>query len=304
MLIWHGDILTTYALLGFVLVLFRRLSPRKLLIAALMIWLAVPYVVVRINALLDLRWSLFPFNEANWIYANGTWPQILAQGARQYLWWHGRWPLFIYPAFLALFLFGLYATRVDLLKRLTRRRAYLLWTLLACLVCWGAASYMMTSLPRWWPAARTAVPSWQEARFWAPRDVLFRFAVTLATWANSAVYGLLFAIALSFPAVARRLRPLGALGRMTLTTYLVQSLVCTTLFYHWGFGLFDKVTYKGMLLITLILFSVQLVFSSWWLRRYRFGPAEWLWRSVSYGKKQPMRIDRTGPAPQNAANTA
>jgi len=159
-----------------------------------------------------------------------------------------------------------------------------------------------SALPQWWPAAGAVQPNWHESRFWVPRDILLRFAVALETWANSATYALLFAIALSFPAAARRLQPLAALGRMTLTTYLVQSLVCTTLFYHWGFGLFDKVSYSGMLSITVVLFCVQVVFSTWWLRRYRFGPAEWLWRSVSYGKKQPMCIDATVlPPPEEAA---
>lgn len=77
---------------------------------------------------------------------------------------------------------------------------------------------------------------------------------------------------------------------MTLTTYLAQSVVCTTVFYHWGFGLMGKVSYLGMLAINVVLFSVQVVFSVWWLRRYRFGPAEWLWRSLAYWKPQPMRL--------------
>ena len=291
LLIWHGDILTTYALLGFVLVLFRRLSPRRLLLAAIAVSLAVPYLIVRIGALLHLHWSLFPFEEANWIYANGTWPQIFLQNIRQYLWWHGRWPLFIYPSFLALFMLGLCAMRLDLLPRLARNRAALWWTLVGTVICWGAASLALAAMPRWSPLSPPS-EKWNDALFWIPHDTAFRSIVALATWANSATYALLFAVALSFPAGARRLQPLAALGRMTLTTYLAQSLFCTTLFYHWGFGWFGKVRYTGMLAITVALFSAQVVFSVWWLRHYRFGPAEWLWRSLAYGKPQPMRLPK------------
>jgi len=110
------------------------------------------------------------------------------------------------------------------------------------------------------------------------------------TWANSAVYALIFSLLMSFPVIAKRLQPLAALGRMTLTTYFVQSLLCTMLFYHWGLGLMGKTNYTGMLVVTMILFSLQIVFSSWWLKRYRFGPMEWLWRSLAYGKRLPNRL--------------
>jgi uncharacterized protein len=65
--------------------------------------------------------------------------------------------------------------------------------------------------------------------------------------------------------------------------------VCTLLFYRYGLGWFGHVSYTGMLAITLVLFSLQMVASVWWLRRFRFGPLEWLWRALSYGAAPPMR---------------
>jgi uncharacterized protein len=271
MLIWQGDILHAYALLGFALVLFGRFSTRKLLIAALTVWLALPFLFTRIVGVFHWTWPSFSFEHAIWIYSHGTWRQIVTQGAKQFLFMTWRWSLFTYPSFLALFILGLWAWRVDLIGRLTRRRASILSSLLGALICWAAAQYLTLKIR---PA----------------RSSIFVFLDDATTWANSAVYALTFALLMSFPAVAKRLQPLAALGRMTLTTYLVQSLVCTTLFYHWGFGLMVKTNYTGMLLVTVFLFSLQIVFSIWWLKRFRFGPMEWLWRSLAYGKKLPNRF--------------
>jgi len=84
-------------------------------------------------------------------------------------------------------------------------------------------------------------------------------------------------------------RRLAAVGRMALSNYLTHSIVCTTLFYGYGFGLFGKVGRPGLWAIVLAIWAFQLVVSPVWLDRFRFGPAEWLWRSLTYGKLQPMR---------------
>lgn len=85
---------------------------------------------------------------------------------------------------------------------------------------------------------------------------------------------------------------LGAAGRMALTNYLLQSIVCSFIFYGHGLGLVGTVDYLGQIFLTLAIWAAQLVLSPLWLRWFRFGPAEWLWRSLSYGRRQPMRIRR------------
>jgi len=87
----------------------------------------------------------------------------------------------------------------------------------------------------------------------------------------------------------RLLAPLGAAGRMALTNYLLQSLVCTTLFYGYGFGLLGRFGAAAGLVLTLAIWVAQLGLSTLWLRYFRYGPAEWLWRSVTYRSVQPMR---------------
>jgi uncharacterized protein len=91
------------------------------------------------------------------------------------------------------------------------------------------------------------------------------------------------------PRWRRRLAPFGAVGRAALSNYLLQSIVGTHLFYSYGLGLFGKFGPAALLVPTLLVYAMQPVVSSWWLARFRFGPAEWLWRSLTYGRIQPMR---------------
>jgi hypothetical protein len=102
--------------------------------------------------------------------------------------------------------------------------------------------------------------------------------------------------------VIRRLTDrLAAVGRMALTNYLTHSVACTALFYGWGGGLFGKVDRTGLALIVLTIWIFQLIVSPIWLRHFRYGPAEWLWRSLTYWKLQPMRRDSTPPDAPTAA---
>jgi uncharacterized protein len=77
---------------------------------------------------------------------------------------------------------------------------------------------------------------------------------------------------------------------MALTTYLTQSIVCTLLFYGYGLGWYGGVPFTGMFLLTLILYACQMAGSMWWLARFRYGPAEWVWRTFTYGHAPAMQM--------------
>jgi uncharacterized protein len=83
---------------------------------------------------------------------------------------------------------------------------------------------------------------------------------------------------------------LAAVGRMALTNYLMQSLLMTFVFYGWGLGYFARVERAELYLFVVAVWVLQLAISPLWLARYRFGPAEWAWRSLTYGRAQPMRL--------------
>ncbi|MBC7771838.1 MAG: DUF418 domain-containing protein [Pyrinomonadaceae bacterium] len=83
---------------------------------------------------------------------------------------------------------------------------------------------------------------------------------------------------------------LAAVGRMAFTNYLMQSVLCTVFFYGWGFGQFARLERAELYLVVAGVWAVQLAWSPLWLSRFRFGPAEWAWRSLTYWKVQPMRL--------------
>jgi uncharacterized protein len=106
----------------------------------------------------------------------------------------------------------------------------------------------------------------------------------------SAFYVSCFLLLLQRPFWRERLRPMAVAGRMALTNYLVQTADGLVVFYGWGFGLRGHVGAAGLLVICCAFYGlVQLPLSCWWLRRYEFGPFEYLWRAATYGRLPPFR---------------
>jgi len=83
---------------------------------------------------------------------------------------------------------------------------------------------------------------------------------------------------------------LAAVGRMALSNYLAQSLLCGLLFYSVGFGLYGQFTGYYLYMVAVAIWAVQIAFSNWWLSRYRYGPAEWLWKSLTYKTRISQHI--------------
>jgi uncharacterized membrane protein YeiB len=87
-------------------------------------------------------------------------------------------------------------------------------------------------------------------------------------------------------------------GQMAFTNYLMQSFLCGMIFYGVGFGLFNKLQRYEIYYVVLAVWTFQIIFSHLWLRYFQFGPLEWVWRSLTYWKKQPVRR----PGPHNLKN--
>jgi uncharacterized protein len=83
---------------------------------------------------------------------------------------------------------------------------------------------------------------------------------------------------------------LAALGRMAFSNYIMQTLICSVLFYGNGFGLFGAVSRVEQILIVAAIWTVQIITSQLWLRHFRYGPLEWLWRSLTYWRRMPLAI--------------
>ena len=88
-----------------------------------------------------------------------------------------------------------------------------------------------------------------------------------------------------------------AVGRMAFSCYILTSIICTFVFYGHGLGMFGTVSRPGQLLVTLAVWVTLLIVAPWWLERFRFGPLEWLWRSLTYWERQPMLRQHRSAAP-------
>jgi uncharacterized protein len=91
-------------------------------------------------------------------------------------------------------------------------------------------------------------------------------------------------------------RLLSDVGRTALTNYLLMSVLCTLFFYGYGLGMFAKLDRARLLYVVAAVWAVNLLFSTIWLNHFRFGPVEWVWRSLIYGRKQPMRLEAKSAA--------
>lgn len=296
-LIWEGDILVCYALCGFMLLAFRSCKPRTILIWAAVfsliplliytgIWLLITLVSLVPESAKPIREEFARQNAAFaaltekdiHVFSQGTVGEIFVARARNVFF---TWQcLFAYaPAVVGMFLVGLYAGKRRLLHqpeanlRLLRRT--LLWGLLIGLptgVAYAIASGSSNTFT-------------VNLRFWAGMT-----ALSINGPALCLAYVATLALLLRRDGWKRRLRPLAAAGQMGLTNYLLQSLVCTFLFYSYGLGWYGSVGRASSAGLALLIYAAQLPLSSWWLNRFRFGPAEWLWRSLTYRKPQPMRL--------------
>ncbi|CAE7418834.1 yxaH, partial [Symbiodinium necroappetens] len=108
--------------------------------------------------------------------------------------------------------------------------------------------------------------------------------------------GLIILIARAVP-TALIVRSLSAVGRMALTNYLMHGIIASIIFYGYGFALYGQMDRLEQQMVVVAVWAAQLIWSPLWLKHFRFGPAEWAWRSLTYGKPQPMR--RAAPAMQS-----
>ncbi|MDW8069462.1 MAG: DUF418 domain-containing protein [Anaerolineae bacterium] len=296
-LIWMGDILVMYALLGFLLLLFRKAQPRTLLIW-IGVFIAVPIMLLAgATALVALGRSipegaaqmdaafaqirstfLADLERAYRVYSEGNFAEITAQRVYDYLSMGLSSFYFIGFNVMAMFLLGVYLDRRGVFRDLESHRGLfrklLVWGLALGLA--GNALYATLIMPR--------------SRFEMSGPLLL---ATVAHTLGAPLLMLAYVSAISLlmlrPPWEQRLRVLAPAGQMALTNYLAQSIICTLIFYGYGLGLFGKVGAAAGIGLTLLIYFVQVLFSRWWMRRFLFGPAEWLWRSLTYLKWQPFR---------------
>ena len=295
-LIWAGDILIMYALLGFLLILFRKARPRTLLIWAIIL-LAIPLLFsTAVVGLLELGRSfpesaaqieqifaeaetgyLADLQQAQITYATGSFAEITRQRIDDYI--SLGVPSFLGLGFnvLALFLIGVYFGKRQILQNLAANRLLfrrlLFWGLLIGLPGNALFATMIMDLSRFTSSWSLTVANAAQG-IGAPLLMLAYVSILCLLAQN--------------PAWGKRLGVLAPVGQMALTNYLTQSIVCTLIFYGYGLGFLGKMGAAAGIGLTAVIYLLQIPFSHWWMKRFRYGPAEWLWRSLTYLKPQPM----------------
>lgn len=297
-LLWEGDILLVYALVGFVLLRFRDAAPETLLkwarglllvplalyglgFTALSVARTLPDIapaVASLDASVAREFSAIRDDtiarQQTASYLDLVGPRLESQLAALGLLATRT------PTILAMFLLGLWVGRAGVVRNpedhlpLLRRVRRLGWS-----VGLGAGVLVVLGV--------TFLPTMSGL-------VVLFFNQALAGPTLGLGYAATFLLLARSPRVRARLGFLANVGRMALTNYLAQSLALTLVYYGYGLGLVGRLGEAAALLVAAAIFAVQIAASALWLRAFRFGPMEWVWRSLTYGQAQPLlRAART-----------
>ncbi|KAF1686240.1 hypothetical protein B1992_08380 [Pseudoxanthomonas broegbernensis] len=301
-LVWSGDILVMYALLSFLLLAFRPAPSRWLAWLGALACLAAPAMILALGGLAWLM-SLSPDSAADWnramagqgehiealiqsarqAYAAGGYADAVAQRVRELGTMLSALPV-VGPLVFGMFLLGAAFVRGGAIAAPGRHAGLFAW------LRWGALPLGLLAMG----SSFAIAPSMPPDRF-DPGLALAQALGMLAGGLMCLGYVGWLVRAFGTRIGARVAAWLAPAGRMALTNYLMQSVVCTLVFYHYGLGFFERLPRAWQVPFALVLFALQVPASRLWLARFRFGPAEWLWRSLIYLCWQPMRVRGAAP---------
>ena len=297
LLVWSGDILTSYALVGLALLAFRGTQPSRLPTWGISLYL-VPAMLLLVVGLAGSIAQPDPASAAGFnreiaenarAFAAETERQRLVYGSGAYVDAVAlrsgdlREMLMLLPIMgwqiLGLFVLGLWFERSGAIARpqgFKRLHAGLRWLALPLGLLLVVASFVL-------------MPTADFSRFDAVSGIAHALAQAGSLLVALGYLGWIVR-GLQSAAWARRLGALAPAGRMALSNYLAQSLVGTLVFHGHGLGWFGQVPRAWQLPFCLALFGVQVLASRWWLDRFRHGPVEWAWRALTYWRLPPMRV--------------
>lgn len=311
--IWFGDILFHYALMGMVVFLIRKASPRTLIVVACSL-LPVALLINFGGSLYmeELQAEVVAIEEQQ---AQGV--TLDAEQERKLEEWRQIRPFFApNDEDIAAEVAAYRGSYVDTLMQRAPFVAFMQTNLMLAFVVWRVGGLMLLGMA----LMKLGVLSGERSAAFYRRMALAGYGAGLPLVILSAVmleahrfdplyvaryggipnylgsilvaFGHIGAVVLVVKSDALRtiVSRFAAVGRMALSNYLAQSLVMTTLFYGFGLGLYAEVSRFWQQGFVIAFVALQLLLSPWWLKHFRFGPAEWLWRSLTYRQRQPMRL--------------
>jgi len=311
--IWWGDILYHYAVCGMVLYPLRRWSSRRLITFGVILFFVGSLFFFGLGLFLDFCRGTVAEAEAAqaagenltsmqesmvkvWErvepqlnppqekikkeiekYQGGYWQVVAASAPIMLSLQTVIFVLYIFWRAAGLMLIGMGLMKLGVFAAQRSRRFYLSWIIAGYGLGLPISAYIIYKL------IASDFDMLYNFGFYAVYDSA---AVLLITTGH---IGLVMSICQS--GVLKRMRQrLAAVGRMALSNYMLDSLIMAPIFYGYGLGLYGRINYFGLSGIVLAIWILQLYLSPLWLRYFRFGPAEWLWRSLTYRHKQPMRV--------------
>ncbi len=296
-LLWAGDILLYYSLFGFLLILFRKSSDKKI-IKWIIVLALIPTILTSLIAIAISLFSQIPeakgqiesvlqesldaltelTERAGLIYSTGSFSEIVSIRIEEYFTLFSGSLFFFAPIILAVFLIGFLVARNGIFANYKNNKPLFKKTF-----WWGLIIGLITNT--------LYIISFQHANPIAP-DSWSILSTSMHTLGGISL-GLCYVSGITLLFIKGKARFLERnfipIGRMALTNYLMQSIIAVILFHSYGFGLFGKVEVWQGILLTIGIYATQIIFSRWWLQHFLFGPFEWLWRSLSYFKWQAMR---------------
>lgn len=276
-LIWEGDILFSYALAGFVLLSMFKTGKTYGLPALLAIYCAPLVLLALVGFSADSIANPLELNtqlrEETEILGMGSYSEVLLwriEGFSQDLFSN----LFLLPMTIALFALGVRFYRSGYANPLVHPEKHSLW--IAAMFWFSGLSLMLLSV---WiaPEINPIHINWLFAKV----NILNMLAGPLMCLGY--FFGLRYFW--SFSWARNKLQIFTPLGKMALTNYLIQSIVCTFIFYGYGLGYYQQLPRAWHIPFALVFVALQVIFSSWWLKRYSLGPIEYIWRWLTYGKR-------------------
>lgn len=294
LLLWDGDILLLYALIGLFLPLFRNVPDRKLIFLWVLLIIS-PIIMDIIKVITDNQWNVskalerlaLAVDNANgitdtnwrtWYLDHPTYVDLLRYNQSGIFWrYHGLLENNRIFKVLGMFLLGLYVGRKLMYRNLEEHRG-----LLRKVQIYGFAVGMPFSIIY----AYLSLDDHNLPEAFALMDTAaYAFSVVPLSLAYTCTICLWF-----LKGSHRKLLNLfSAPGRMALTNYVLQTLFGIIIFYGVGFGFGAKIGLIYVVLIALCIYSLEMLFSNFWLKQFNYGPLEWIWRSLTYKKRQPFK---------------
>jgi uncharacterized protein len=281
---WFGDILTEYALAGFILLLFSNKKGVSLAVWGIILGAIIPL------ALKILQDILLPdaseiFDKLGTLtmdaYSSSSYGKVINANLVNikiysfYVW-------FLLIAALGRFMIGYWIGKTGRLYHIENYTGFFRKTMRIC--AWiGFPIMFITTITRILIDAEVLSPESE----WEP----ITYLAEIASLSIGIFYAIKFAFLYQNKKWKKRLSVFKEMGRMALTNYLMQTIINIIIFNGFGFGLAGRIGPSIYILWFLLLITLQLVFSKWWLSKYRFGPVEWLWRSLTYKKWQALKIE-------------